>query len=162
MAWKCKIQKVLDHSVMELLKSMTIGNSEGLELEDYPVGVTDKQGVRGVLCTTRCKEYLCQNCTRGRKRALHFSEKLRRMPWTKNKYPKTTANASHVQPQARTSSQIGADIEMQETAWNARTVSSRSGQKQKTKQRCTNSNTAPTALRYKLTNIRLITEYLKQ
>lgn len=75
--------------------------------EDYPVGVADKQGVRGVLCTTRCKQYLCQKCTWGRKRALHFSEKLRQMPWTPNKYPKTAANTSHVQPQGQNISDQG-------------------------------------------------------
>lgn len=44
-------------------------------LEDYPVcvGVADKQGLQGLLCKSACKQYLCQNCTRGRKRALQFS-----------------------------------------------------------------------------------------
>lgn len=129
--------------------------------EDYPVGVADKQGVRGVLCTTRCKSTCAKNVHEAGRELYTFQKSFDRCHGHQTNIQRPLLTPRTFNHKARTS-QIRADIEMQEIARNARTVSSRSGQKQTTKQHCTNSNTAPTALRNKLTNIRLITEYLKQ
>lgn len=111
--WKCKIYKVLKHPVKELL-------SAHMTSRRFPcpsVGVAGKHGIWGLLCTTsRCPQYLCQNYTRQKESFTLFI--FDRCHGHQTNIRRPLLKPCLLNHTTRTSSQIRADTEMQETAWN--------------------------------------------